>query len=299
MSDGPRHFSPKQIAGALNVSESSVKRWCDRGVIPTFRTVGGHRRITWEGLERFLQVSGRQITSGSFSTLDLDDSDDLRSSSAAAGRDEPLTREECRAQFRTALLHGHESKCSASLQLCIARGQSPAEAAEMLIGDAMRDIGRAWSVGQADPYQERRAVSICSRLIETLRSQQGPIATTAPIAIGGSLTGDRYQLPSALVELTLREHGWNATNLGDDLPMPSIRKAVDDYRPRVLWLSISHIVYVDQFVEDHNALYADLKDEVALFIGGRAVTDSLRPRLNFTAFCDHMGHLVELTRLLR
>ena len=38
-------LTPKQVARALGVSESSVKRWCDQGAVPTQYTRGGHRRI--------------------------------------------------------------------------------------------------------------------------------------------------------------------------------------------------------------------------------------------------------------
>jgi len=31
-------LTTKQVADVLRVSESSVKRWCDSGVIPTVRT---------------------------------------------------------------------------------------------------------------------------------------------------------------------------------------------------------------------------------------------------------------------
>jgi len=54
-------FSPKQVAQALQVSESSVKRWCDRGVIRTDRTHGGHRRIPLEYLMEFLESTNRRI----------------------------------------------------------------------------------------------------------------------------------------------------------------------------------------------------------------------------------------------
>ena len=50
-------LTPKQVARAINVSESSVKRWCDKGVIPTQYTAGGHRRIPLSGLMEFLRSS--------------------------------------------------------------------------------------------------------------------------------------------------------------------------------------------------------------------------------------------------
>jgi excisionase family DNA binding protein len=37
--------TPKQVAQAINVSESSLKRWCDQGLLTAIRTAGGHRRL--------------------------------------------------------------------------------------------------------------------------------------------------------------------------------------------------------------------------------------------------------------
>ncbi|HSG69042.1 MAG TPA: helix-turn-helix domain-containing protein, partial [Planctomycetaceae bacterium] len=56
-----RLVTPRQVGRALQVSESSVKRWCDKGVIPTQKTAGGHRRIPLSGLIEFLRESGQPI----------------------------------------------------------------------------------------------------------------------------------------------------------------------------------------------------------------------------------------------
>ncbi|REJ65407.1 MAG: helix-turn-helix domain-containing protein [Planctomycetota bacterium] len=46
-------LTPKQVARAISISESSIKRWCDRGAIATQYTPGGHRRIPLSGLLEF------------------------------------------------------------------------------------------------------------------------------------------------------------------------------------------------------------------------------------------------------
>ena len=38
-------LSPRELAEAVGVSESSLKRWADRGRVHVHRTEGGHRRI--------------------------------------------------------------------------------------------------------------------------------------------------------------------------------------------------------------------------------------------------------------
>ncbi|MEI6235767.1 MAG: helix-turn-helix domain-containing protein, partial [Planctomycetota bacterium] len=48
-------LSPKQVALALGVSEASLKRWCDNGLLDSTRTAGGHRRISRGSVMAFLR----------------------------------------------------------------------------------------------------------------------------------------------------------------------------------------------------------------------------------------------------
>jgi MerR family transcriptional regulator, light-induced transcriptional regulator len=285
------HFSPKQVAEALGSSESSLKRWCDQGAIPTIRTVGGHRRITLQGLTKFLESSGR--------VLMVPDALGVTLGQIPRISEIPGTEVgEC-ADFRRALAKGDDLACMKILRTVIDAGKSLGQTAGWFISDAMCGIGEGWAQSTIEPYEERRAVNICVRLIEELRRQLPAIRPNAPIAIGGAPTGDHYQLASAVVELTLREEGWNATNLGSNLPWSTLLQAVADYRPRMLWLSISEVTDADQFITDHNRLYHSISKDVAVIVGGRALTDNIRPQLSFTAHCDQLSQFVELSNLLK
>src|SRR5689334_6323492 len=54
-----RHISPQQLARAAGVSESSIKRWCDQGEIPSIKTAGGHRRFALADAADFLRKTNR------------------------------------------------------------------------------------------------------------------------------------------------------------------------------------------------------------------------------------------------
>lgn len=54
-------LSPKELAEAIGVSESSLKRWVDEGVIQASRTRGGHRRIALAEAVRYIRESGIPI----------------------------------------------------------------------------------------------------------------------------------------------------------------------------------------------------------------------------------------------
>jgi MerR family transcriptional regulator, light-induced transcriptional regulator len=52
------HLSPKALAAAIGVSESSLKRWADEGRLAAERTAGGHRRIAVAEAVRFVRRRG-------------------------------------------------------------------------------------------------------------------------------------------------------------------------------------------------------------------------------------------------
>lgn len=283
-------YSPKQIADAMQVSESSVKRWCDRDVIPSIRTIGGHRRITLDGLSQFLRSSGRQLLHPE--RLGLPQLPPDRETKIARAEDPQQQR------FRGALAAGDENECRSILRQRIASGWTRSEAAEDLIRDAMHGFGEAWDCQQLDIYQERRGCDIALRLIYELRMELRDAAHDAPIAIGGAPEGDPYQLPTALVELALREIGWQATSLGGNLPLASFVQAAHDYQPQLIWLSVSAIDNPAEFVAAENELAEAIGEQVPLLVGGRALTDEIRPKLRYTAHCDSLRHLAELASMI-
>ena len=290
MAAKPIHYSPKQVADALRASESSVKRWCDQGAISTVRTSGGHRRISLDGLQAFSRASGRAVVSPE--VLGLPKLMNQRIHAIPGDVDDVLTA------FRFSLANGDESKCRDLLSKAVADGPRISLAAETLITDAMCGIGDAWNCNELDPYQERRACGICTRLIDELRSSLPAISGNAPIAVGGSLSGDPYHLATSLVELTLREQGWDATNVGCNLPWQSFLQAAHDFGPKMVWLSVSTINCLDSFVDQQNRLAEGLGPGISLVVGGRALTDDIRPRLKYTAFCDSLSHLAELAGMI-
>jgi methanogenic corrinoid protein MtbC1 len=99
--------------------------------------------------------------------------------------------------------------------------------------------------------------------------------------------------------MALRAQGWEAVNLGPNTPLSSFRAALAQLRPRLLWLSVSHLVDPASFLERYRELYQDAsRMGTAVAIGGRALTEEIRARMPYTTFGDGLTHLVEFARSL-
>lgn len=279
-------LSPKQVARAIGVSESSLKRWCDQGLLATVRTAGGHRRLALSEVLRFVRDHDHKLVAPE--ALGLHPSSQHSERGIERGR----------SQLVEALLAGDEGLCrQIVMDLFLAR-HSLATICDQVIAAAFRDIGDKWECHEAEVYQDRRGCEIAVRMLHELRQTQGS-AQTGLTAIGGSIEGDQYVIPTTMAELVLRDAGWNATSLGTSLPFATLVNAVQDTRPRLVWISVSHLTDEDAFVQGFGELHTAATERgAALVVGGRVMADAIRKRLRYSAFCDTMQHLEDFARAL-
>lgn len=272
-------ISPKQVARAIGVSESTLKRWCDQGLIKTVRTAGGHRKMQIGDVMTFLRSHDQHLVSPEVLGL------------PAASEGAGLGLARARPLLVDALLQGQESVARQIVfDLYLAR-HPVCVICDQVIAAAFRDIGDRWACQTADPYQERRSCEMTLRILFELRQRQAA-PNVGWTAIGGTIAGDQYHLPCAMAELVLREAGWNATSLGISLPVASLVRAVTETGPKLCWLSVSHIPPGYEFVKEFQHLSQVCRDTgTALAVGGRALGDELRQNMTYTTYCDTMQHL--------
>lgn len=289
-------FTPKQVAHALQVSESSVKRWCDRGLIRTDRTLGGHRRIPLENLMEFLESTNRRLIdpvaiglAGGASLLREAEVSHSDSSQLAGMREE----------FERAILSGNESDARRILSAWYARTGGIVSVADDLIAPVFRSVGELWECGDLEVYQERRGCEICMRLIHELRRLLAEPSSNAPLAMGGTASGDQYQIPTQLIDMTFREAGWRSVNLGCDLPFSSLLSAARKHMPKIFWLSVSYVPDEAKFIADCEHFAKQLPKGVLFTIGGAALYEGLRKRMTFSSYSDNMQQLAYLARTMK
>ncbi len=280
-------LSPKQIARAIGVSEASLKRWCDRGILPAIRTVGGHRRLPVNEVVQFLRKTGHPMVRPEVLGLPA---------TAGHGRE---TLETARSQLRPALEAGDEQRLARLVVDLYLAGHTACDICDQAIAPAFSDIGARWQHGEIEVYEERRACEVCMRILYQLERLLPSVSDTAPTAAGATAEGDPYALPTLMAEIVLREAGWRADSYGTGLPFATLAAAIRTVRPRLFWLSVSAIASVPEFLAGYARLYETAVGcGVPIVVGGRALTEDIRRTMQYSAHGDTLRHLVSFARTL-
>jgi len=281
-------FTPKQVAEALGVSESSIKRWVDRGTMQATRTVGGHRKLPLSAVVQFARKQGHAIAQPELLGL------------AAEHSKCPLELAEAREQLLECVLRGDEACCRALVEPFYLQGHDFVELADDLIAPVFHQVGELWESGDVTILQERRGCEVVVATLHHLRRLLPPLAHDSPTAVAATPSGDHAELPIRLAELVLREKGWNAIILGISLPVEEIRSAVESRVPKVSLLSATHLDDPEAFVEQVNRQLLEPTEAITKWvIGGQAFPCVLKSHLKCERFSHSMADLVEYVSTLQ
>ncbi len=279
-------FSPKQVARAIGASESSLKRWCDQGVLKTTKTTGGHRRISLDAVFSFLRSQDRVL-----------ENPDILGLPVSSGAGERVV-ERARKKLLESIQSGDATMCRRLILDLYAAGQPLLEICDNVIASVFHELGELWECGKVEVFQERHACEIALRIMTDLETVLPPPRPNAPLAIGGSISGDHYTIASAMVEVNLKSLGWRVQRLGTNLPFDSLSESVRLRRPRVFWLSVNFIEDLERFINGYNDFHANCDASTAVVIGGQAIASDVRSRISFSSCCENMRQLVDFVNAI-
>ncbi len=275
-----RLLSPKQVAQAIGASESSLKRWCDQGLLETVKTAGGHRRIPVHEVLKFAREQNHEVV-------------EPRLLGIPASEDRKARRlPESAIRFSEALLADNETSCRSIVFALLLAGHPLAHIFDDVVAVALRSIGEKWECHKAEIYQERCACQTVVRILHEILGQQPP-PDPHRLALGATIDGDHYTLPVTMSKVVLRAAGWDARLLGTSIPLTSMALAIENRRPQLFWLSVSHISDESAFLSGFRRLMdAAVLAQTAVVVGGRALSAELRSRMACAEYCESMRQLV-------
>jgi excisionase family DNA binding protein len=252
-----RSLSPRDLAQALGVSESSLKRWVDAGRLRASRTEGGHRRIALSDAIRFVREHKHPIVRPDL--LGMPPLPDL--AHPIDGDDALLYR------------HLHDGEGLAVRAFLLARyldGVPIAALGDGPIRAALEEIGELWKHGPRGIFLEHRSSDLCLQAVAQIRSTLEP-PPGSPVAVGCAPSGDLHLLPSFLAATVLAGDDFEAINVGADTPTGALEAAIAAHDPRLLWVSVSMPIAAEVGSAMGHLLQREAAAGRAVMIGGRHV----------------------------
>ncbi len=255
-------LTTKEVAKLLRVSDATVKRWAESGMLKSERTKGGHRRFRVEDVAKFQAENclGQKRYQGDENPLKL-------------ARFKPRLKVE-ESSFLGSLLSSSEEEAGSILIKAYLFGDSLPKIFDEIICPALRRIGELWFEGKINVAQEHLATRVVHNALHRLRSSMPVVEQRSEIAFCCGFEGDFHELPTYLSQMIFESYGWEVKNFGANMPLYSLTDEVLRYSPDLVCISVT-------FMEDYERLardYADFRSKISrlkipVALGGKIFED--------------------------
>lgn len=264
-----RSFSTARLAKLWDVSESTIKRWADAGLLKCRKTVGGHRKFDLDAVLEFQTRSGL-VSKG------------IASHKESAEAQDELERllampdfVELSLRYREAAIAGQSQLASTILTRAYLSGMSLATISEEIIRPAMWEIGEMWRAGKVKVFEEHLATYSTMIALARLHSITARKPVNARTAVVGCSDGELHQVASAIIRYILEIEGWSVIYLGPFTPLFSFADAVMKFKPDLVAISVTVSADLERSARDYETLHRVAKKHGAkIIVGGLAVEDA-------------------------
>lgn len=280
-------LTPKDLAEAIGVSESSLRRWVDSGEIRMSRTVGGHRRIPLPEAIQFIRKIGANVVRPDLLGLQLE-------SGMEAAHMPELSDEQ---KLFDVLRAGQRHTARGLLHSWYLDGQSTSTLFDGPVRGAMHRMGELWNHDPRGILIEHQATEICIEAIASLRALLPAPEEHAPLALGGAPENDPYLLPTMMADAVLAEVGFRVVDFGANTPVELLAGEALQRGAKLVWLSIS----TPQDARKMRAAIRKLanlliKHRIDVVLGGRHHLECAPRGLQNVSMVSSMGELAAFAR---
>lgn len=281
------YLTTKEVARLCKVSDATVKRWEDSGLIRSERTHGGHRRFRADEIARFQKESrlGLKLVAG----------DESVNMALSRKRENKFHSD---SSLYHSLVGGREEEASGILINEYLAGKPLPEIFDDLISCTMNRVGELWALGELTVAQEHLATRTVTNAIHKLRNVMPVTELTGKFAMCCVIEGDFHELASTLAQLTLESQGVEVINFGANTPLYSFAEEVLHYSPSIVCISATIMYNLERTLRDYNEFRArTARLRPATVLGGHAFEDEkIRSRFPADAYPRNFTELASAVR---
>lgn len=274
-----------------DVSESTIKRWADNGMIKCRKTVGGHRKFDFDSVLEFENRSGlvvRAVQAERAAEIDGEIEELLARPDFAE-----LARHYCKVAM------AGKYHCAAELLIrAHVRGFSLAIISEEIIKPALYEVGEMWRAGKTRVFEEHVATRVTTQALAELHDIVEKQESQERLALVGCPDQEIHQLGSEVVRYLLEGEGWTVIYLGPFTPLFTFTDAVNILKPDLVCISATIVDDLERAARDYEQLRrAASKHKTRIAIGGQAFNDEqARARFRGAYYAPTVYDLLELVR---
>lgn len=284
------HLTTKEVARLCHVSDATVKRWEDSGILRSEKTGGGHRRFRAEEVARFQRLQGIGLNKCKSDEAVLRTVNRRRENKNSA--DSPLFN---------ALVDGCEEQ-AANLLICeYLKGTPLTEIFDKIICEALSLIGELWYAGELSITQEHLASRIVHNAVHKLRLTIQFPEPDGKLAVCCTAEGDLHDLPAYLAQIILENAGWEVINFGANTPLYCLSDEVLKYKPQLVCITSKVISDNERFLREYKAFREQTKKmNISIVLGGQTFRNSrfsnqFEAELIGESFADFENFLMSLS----
>ena len=282
-------FTTIEVARLCRVSDATVKRWEEAGLLKSERTNGGHRRFRAEEVARFQREQGLGLKQNHGDESVVKTTNRVR---------EKKTRSD--SAFIQTLIDGGEEAVANVFIVAYLEGTPLVEIIDRLICPAMREVGELWHRGAISIAQEHLATRTVSFAVYKLRSALPVPEMNNGLALCCAMEGDLHELPTLLAQITMENEGLEVINFGAATPLYSLADEVVRHSPKFVCISATVINDLERLTRD----YKDFREktaklEIPILLGGGVFADrDIRNRFESEFYMSSFTEIAEFARNL-
>ncbi len=258
-----RSFTTIEVARLCRVSDATVKRWEEAGLLKSERTSGGHRRFRAEEVARFQREQG----------LGLKQSHGDESVKKTTKRARGKTNHSDSAFLQTLIAGGEEAAADVFITAHL-EGNPLTEIIDRLVCPAMREIGELWHQNKISIAQEHLATRTVVSALYKFRNALPVPEMVNRLAICCAMDGDLHELPTLLAQMVVENEGFEVINFGAATPLYSLADEVARHSPDLMCISAAVINDLERLSRDYTHFREKTAAlEISVLLGGRVFKD--------------------------